>query len=152
MQESTNFGANWTTTETFSTQSLPGMMVCVGPNGTTDGGAVYVVTNSGSSFASTYTFYVSTNGGLDFTLKSAQNFANYVGTNVNGRNSVQNMRTRPYPFIAADQSNGTIQGKIVLLFMHRTLLREMEINRISFAGIQLIRVRPGLQQLRSMTI
>ncbi|MBE0571465.1 MAG: exo-alpha-sialidase, partial [Ignavibacteriaceae bacterium] len=117
---STNFGATWTTTATFSTQTLPGMMVCVGPNGTTDGGAVYVVTNSGSSFASTYTFYVSTNGGLNFTQKSAQNFANYVGTDVNGRNSVQNMRTRPYPFIAADQSNGTYRGRFYLVYASNT--------------------------------
>jgi len=90
---STNLGVTWTTTQSFGTQSLPGMMVCVGPNATTDGGVVYVVTNSGSAFASTYTFYASTNGGLNFTLKSAQNFSNYVGTDVNGRNSVQNMRT-----------------------------------------------------------
>ncbi|MGB5287610.1 MAG: T9SS type A sorting domain-containing protein [Ignavibacteriaceae bacterium] len=113
---STNFGASWTTTAAFGTQSLPGMMVCVGPNGATDGGAVYVVTNSGSAFASTYTFYASTNGGLNFTLKSAQNFANYVGTNVNGRNSVQNMRTRPYPFITADQSNGAYRGRLYLIY------------------------------------
>ena len=117
---STNFGASWTTTETFTTQTLPGMMVCVGPNGTTDGGAVYVVTNSGSSFASTYTFYVSTNGGVDFTLKSAQNFANYVGTDVNGRNSVQNMRTRPYPFIAADQSTGANRGRLYCVYASNT--------------------------------
>ena len=103
---STNNGATWTTTNTFPTQNLPGFMVCIGPNGTIDGGVVYVVTNSGSAFASTYTFYASTDGGLTFTLKSSQNFSNYVGTDVSGRNSVQNMRTRPYPFITADQSNG----------------------------------------------
>jgi hypothetical protein len=92
------------------------MMVCVGPNGTTDGGVVYVVTNSGSAFASTYTFYASTNGGLNFTLKSAQNFSNYVGTDVGGRNSVQNMRTRPYPFITADQSTGANRGRLYLVY------------------------------------
>lgn len=113
---STNLGASWTTTQSFGTQSLPGMMVCVGPNGATDGGVVYVVTNSGSAFASTYTFYASTNGGLNFTLKSAQNFSNYVGTNVGGRNSVQNMRTRPYPFITADQSNSTYRGRLYLVY------------------------------------
>jgi len=113
---STNLGATWTTTNTFGTQSLPGFMICIGPNGATDGGVVYVVTNSGSAFASTYTFYASTNGGLNFTLKSAQNFSNYVGTNVGGRNSVQNMRTRPYPFINADQSNGTYRGRLYLVY------------------------------------
>jgi len=91
-------------------------MVCIGPDGATDGGVVYVVTNSGSAFASTYTFYASTNGGLNFTLKSAQNFSNYVGTEVGGRNSVQNMRTRPYPFITADQSNSTFRGRLYLVY------------------------------------
>ncbi len=113
---STNLGASWTTMTSFATQSLPGIMVCIGPNGATDGGVVYVVTNSGSAFASTYTFYASTNGGQNFTLKSAQNFSNYVGTNVGGRNSVQNMRTRPYPFITADQSNGTFRGRLYLVY------------------------------------
>jgi len=117
---STDFGATFTQTRVFNTQALPGMMVAVGPNtsGGNDvpGGCVYVVTNSGSAFASTYTFYVSTDGGLNFTLKSAQNFANYVGTNVNGRNSVQNMRTRPYPFIAADNSYGPNRGRLYLIY------------------------------------
>jgi len=113
---STNQGVTWTTTFSPSTQSLPGMMVCVGPNGTTDGGSVYVVTNSGSSFAATYTFYRSTDGGATFSLMSAQNFAGYVGTNVSGRNSVENMRTRPYPFIAADQSNGPNRGRLYLVY------------------------------------
>ncbi|MBV6421500.1 MAG: hypothetical protein DAHOPDDO_02775 [Ignavibacteriaceae bacterium] len=113
---STNLGASWTTTNTFSTQNLPGFMVCIGPNGSTDGGNVFVVTNSGSAFASTYTFYLSTNGGLNFILKSAQNFSNYVGTNIGGRNSVQNMRTRPYPFIVADQSTGTYRGRLYLVY------------------------------------
>jgi hypothetical protein len=113
---STNFGASWTTTATFGTQSVPGFMMCVGPNGTIDGGAVYVVTNGGSTFASTYTFYVSTNGGSTFTLKSSNNFAGYVGTSVSGRHTVQYMRTRPYPFIAADQSNGTYRGRLYLVY------------------------------------
>ena len=121
---STDFGVTFTQTATFSTQSLPGMMVAVGPNvsGGNDipGGCVYVVTNSGNSFASTYTFYVSTNGGTSFTLKSAQNFANYVGTNVSGRNSVQNMRTRPYPFIAADNSYGPYRGRLYLVYASNT--------------------------------
>ena len=112
----TNLGVSWTTTNTFGTQSLPGIMICIGPNGATDGGVVYVVTNSGSAFASVYTFYASTNGGLNFTMKSAQNFSNYVGTEVGGRNSVQNMRTRPYPFITADQSNGTYRGRLYLVY------------------------------------
>lgn len=120
---STDFGTTFTQTFTFNTQSLPGMMVAVGPNviGTDiPGGCVYVVTNSGSSFASTYTFYVSTNGGTSFTLKSAQNFSNYVGTDVSGRNSVQNMRTRPYPFITVDNSYGPFRGRLYLVYASNT--------------------------------
>ena len=120
---STDFGATWQTTFSPSTQSLPGMMVAVGPNtiGTdVPGGAVYVVTNSGSSVASTYTFYVSTNGGANFSLKSSQFFANYVGTYVGGRNSVENMRTRPYPFITADNSYGPYRGRLYLVYASNT--------------------------------
>jgi hypothetical protein len=113
---STNRGVSFSTTNTFSFSPLPGTMPCVGPNGNTSGGAVYVVGNSGSSFASTYIFYLSTNGGNSFTLKSTQNWANYVGNNVGGRNSVENMRTRPYPFIAADNSYGTYRGRLYCVY------------------------------------
>ncbi len=113
---STNQGASFTSTFQPTTQSLPGMMVCVGAWGNTDGGAVYVVTNSGSSFSSIYTFYQSLNGGQSFTLMSQQSFAGYVGTDVNGRNSVNNMRTRPYPFITADNSDGPYRGRLYLIY------------------------------------
>ena len=113
---STDHGTTFTTTFTPSTQSLPGMMVCVGANGTVQGKAVYVVTNSGGSFSATYTFYRSLDGGLTFTQMSAQSFANYVGSNVGGRNSVQNMRTRPYPMIAADNSFGAHRGRFYCVY------------------------------------
>ncbi|MEB2330601.1 MAG: hypothetical protein OZ913_09940, partial [Ignavibacteriaceae bacterium] len=100
----------------LSTQFLPGMMVAVGPNGATQGGTVYVVTNSGNSFAPNYTFYKSENGGTTFNYVSTQQFANYVGTNVNGRHSVENMRTRPYPYIAADNSYGPHRGRLYLIY------------------------------------
>lgn len=120
---STDFGATWQNTFSPATQSLPGMMVAVGPNtiGTdVPGGAVYVVTNSGNAFAPVYTFYVSNNGGQTFQLKSAQIFANYVGLNVGGRHSVENMRTRPYPFIAADNSYGPYRGRLYLVYASNT--------------------------------
>lgn len=109
-------GATFQSTFAPSTQSLPGMMVCVGPKDNIQGGAVYVVTNSGTSFASTYTFYRSTDGGQNFTMMSAQQFSGYVGTNVGGRNSVQGMRTRPYPFITADNSYGAHRGRLYLVY------------------------------------
>ena len=113
---STDHGLTFTTTFTPSTQDLPGMMVCVGPDNDIQGGSVYVVTNSGNSFASTYTFYRSHDGGQTFSLISSQQFANYVGTDVNGRNSVENMRTRPYPLIAADNSYGPYRGRLYLVY------------------------------------
>jgi hypothetical protein len=113
---SMDHGLTFTSTFAPTTQLNPGMMVCVGPEGNIQGGAVHVVTNSGSSFASNYTFYLSTDGGATFTQKSAQQFSNTVGTQVNSRNSVSNMRTRPYPMIAADNSYGPHRGKMYVVY------------------------------------
>ena len=121
---STDFGVTWQNTFSPTTQTLPGMMVAVGANvigGDVPGGAVYVVTNGGSNaFAPVYYFYLSTDGGQTFTYKSAQNFANYVGTNVGGRHSVENMRTRPYPFITADNSYHQFRGRLYLVYASNT--------------------------------
>jgi photosystem II stability/assembly factor-like uncharacterized protein len=120
---STDLGVSWQTTFQPGNQNLPGMMVAVGPNvvgSDVPGGAVYVVTNGGSTVAPTYTFYVSTNGGSNFVQKSAQMFANYVGTFVSGRHSVENMRTRPYPFITADNSYGQYRGRLYLVYASNT--------------------------------
>ncbi|HJN05878.1 MAG TPA: T9SS type A sorting domain-containing protein [Bacteroidales bacterium] len=113
---STDHGETWENTYNASTQSLPGMMVCVGAYQNIQGGAVTIVTNRGNAFASVYTFYRSLDGGATFTLMSAQSFAGYVGSAVNGRNAVQNMRTRPYPFITADNSFGTYRGRLHLVY------------------------------------
>ncbi|MBT8392211.1 MAG: T9SS type A sorting domain-containing protein [Ignavibacteriaceae bacterium] len=120
---STDFGVTWQNTFNANTQTLPGMMVAVGADvigGDVPGGVVYVVTNSGATVTPTYTFYASTNGGSTFVLKSQQFFANFVGTLVNGRHSVENMRTRPYPFITADNSYGTHRGRLYLVYASNT--------------------------------
>ncbi len=117
---STNHGASFTSTFAPSTQNLPGMMVCVGPQGNIQGGAVYVVTNSGSSAAATYTFYRSTDGGATFQQRSSVQWPNYVGTYVNSRNSVQGMRTRPYPMIASDNSYGPFRGRLYCVYASNT--------------------------------
>jgi photosystem II stability/assembly factor-like uncharacterized protein len=117
---STDFGETWTNTATFNTQTLPGMMVAVGPNvmGENDipGGCVYVVTHSGSNGAGTYTFYRSTNGGVNFSFMSNQQFSGYIGLEVGGRSTVEGMRTRPYPMIAADNSYGPYRGRLYLVY------------------------------------
>jgi hypothetical protein len=115
---STNRGLSYQVVTGMS-NNLPGMMPAVGPNvigGDVPGGAVYVVTNTGNSFAATYTFFRSTNGGNSFDFMSAQSFAGFVGSNVSGRNSVENMRTRPYPFISADNSYGPFRGRLYLVY------------------------------------
>ncbi|MFO7613504.1 MAG: T9SS type A sorting domain-containing protein [Bacteroidales bacterium] len=116
LTRSTDYGASFQQMWYFPTQSLPGMMVAVGAHDNIQGGAVYVVTNGGSVSASTYTFYRSLNGGQTFTQMSSQQWAGYVGTFVNGRHSVQNMRTRPYPFIAADNSFGPYRGRLYCVY------------------------------------
>jgi hypothetical protein len=107
---STDHGSTFSTTFTPANQTVPGMMVCVGPDNNIQGGSVYVVTNSGTAFASDNTFYCSHDGGLTFTLKSVRQFSNYVGTEVNGRNSVSGMR------IAADNSYGPHRGRLYLVY------------------------------------
>lgn len=113
---STDGGATFNVVTSLTPHGLPGAMPCVGPNGNIQGGSVYVVTNAGSSFAALYTFFRSTDGGQSFTQQSQVNWANYVGTNVGNRNSVENMRTRPYPFISADNSYGTYRGRLYCIY------------------------------------
>ncbi|MBI5472371.1 MAG: T9SS type A sorting domain-containing protein [Ignavibacteriae bacterium] len=117
---STDHGATWTTTFQPTTHSLPGMMVAVGPNVLsaidTSGGCVYVVTHSGSNAAGVYNFFVSKDGGFTFTAKSSVQFANLIGTELSGRSTVQGMRCRPYPMIAADNSFGPNRGRLYLVY------------------------------------
>jgi hypothetical protein len=116
---STNFGQSYQNVY-FATNQLPGMMVCVGANvlngQNVQGGCVYVVSNTGSSTAPTWTFHKSTDGGTTWSAVSTVVFANYVGTFVGGRNSVQNMRTRPYPMITADNSYGPNRGRLYVTY------------------------------------
>jgi hypothetical protein len=113
---STDNGATFASTYTATPHTLPGMMVAVGPQGNTQGGAVYIVTNSGGSFSAVYTFFRSNDGGATFTQRSTAQWANTVGSQVGGRNSVSNMRTRPYPMIAADNSYGTHRGNLYCVY------------------------------------
>jgi len=116
IKRSTDGGTTFTQVATY-TNSYPGAMVCVGPNGSTNGGAIYAVTNTGAAaYSVTYNFYCSIDGGTTWSLKSSQAFGGYVGTQSGGRHSVQNMRTRPYPFLMADNSNGPFRGRLYLTY------------------------------------
>lgn len=121
IQRSTDGGATKTQVGTYS-NSYPGMMVCVGPNGNTSGGCVYVVTNTGSTaYSYNYNFYCSTDGGTTWTLKSSQAFPGYVGTWTGGRHAINGVvRTRPYPFITADNSRGPYRGRLYVVYAKNT--------------------------------
>ncbi|MCI0448626.1 MAG: T9SS type A sorting domain-containing protein [Chlorobi bacterium] len=110
---STDAGLTWTTTFNPS-NSLPGCYIAVGPNGSTDGGCVIYVTNTGSDFGNrVYNFYRSTNGGSNFTLMSSQSgWAGFVGTHTGSRHTINNARTAPHPKIAMDNSNGPFRGRL----------------------------------------
>lgn len=113
---STNEGASWTTTYS-SSNTVPGVMIAVGPNGTTNGGCVMYVTNTGSAANCSYTFHRSLDGGATFQVMSTLNVAGYVGTlNSAGRLVINNARTRPYPMIAMDKSNGPFRGRLYLVY------------------------------------
>lgn len=113
---STNNGLNWTQTYT-SSNTIPGTMIAVGPNGNVQGGCVIYVTNTGTTANVTYTFHRSTNGGANFTVMSSLTTAGYVGTlNSAGRLVINNGRTRPYPMIAMDNSYGPNRGRLYLVY------------------------------------
>ncbi|MEO8512700.1 MAG: hypothetical protein ABI543_04015, partial [Ignavibacteria bacterium] len=114
---STNGNASWTTTFS-SSNTVPGTMIAVGPNGTTNGGCVIYVTNTGSTVPCVYNFHRSLDGGATFTANvSTLNVAGYVGTlNTAGRLVINNARTRPYPMIAMDNSNGPFRGRLYLVY------------------------------------
>lgn len=114
---STNEGVSWTQTFT-SSNTVPGTMIAVGPNGTTNGGCVIYVTNTGSTVPCVYNFHRSLDGGATFTANvSTLNDAGYVGTlNSAGRLVINNARTRPYPMIAMDNSNGPYRGRVYLVY------------------------------------
>lgn len=114
---STDAGLTWATTFSPS-NSLPGCYIAVGPNGSTNGGCVMYVTNTGSDASGTrvYNFYRSTNGGANFTLMSSQSgWSGYVGTYAGGRNTINNARTAPHPKIAMDNSNGPNRGRLYFI-------------------------------------
>ncbi|MEZ4688956.1 MAG: hypothetical protein R3A12_01785 [Ignavibacteria bacterium] len=76
---SLNNGLTWTQTYAPS-NTIPGTMIAVGPNGNTQGGCVMYVTNTGTSSNVTYTFHRSLDGGATFSVRSSLTVAGYVGT------------------------------------------------------------------------
>jgi Secretion system C-terminal sorting domain len=115
---STDNGATWTTTTTLSPHSAPGVMIAVGPNGSTNGGCVITVTTTGPATGATYTFHRSTDGGMTFTTASSLTVAGYSGSwsASSGRLHVNFGRHRTYPMIAMDNSNGPFRGRLYLVY------------------------------------
>jgi photosystem II stability/assembly factor-like uncharacterized protein len=120
---STNNGASFTVTLT-TPNTTPGNMIAVGANvlggQNIQGGCVYFVSITGPNppgAPSTYNFFRSTNGGASFNSMSSLTVAGWVGTqNTAGRLTINNARTRPYPMIAADNSNGPYRGRLYLAY------------------------------------
>jgi len=113
---SLNNGVTWATTYSPS-NTIPGTMIAVGPNGATNGGCVIYVTNTGTTSNVTYTFHRSIDGGATFGVRSNLTTAGHVGTlNTAGRLVINNGRTRPYPMIAMDNSNGPNRGRLYLVY------------------------------------
>lgn len=110
---STDAGLTWTTTYTPS-NALPGCYIAVGPNGSTNGGCVMYVTNTGNDFGGRiYNFHRSTDGGATFTLASSQSgWAGFVGFHTGSRHTINNARTAPHPKMAMDNSNGPYRGRL----------------------------------------
>lgn len=115
---STDLGATWTQTTALSPHSAPGVMIAVGPNGSTNGGCVIAVTTSGPATGVTYTFHRSTDGGATFTVASSLVVAGFSGTwsPSAGRLHVNFGRHRTYPMIAMDNSNGPFRGRLYLVY------------------------------------
>lgn len=116
---STDHGVTWQTTLSGSPNTTPGNMICVGPNGSTQGGCVYWVTITGSNPApSTFNFFRSTDGGASLQQMSAGAISpGYVGTlNSASRLVINNARTRPYPMIACDNSYGPYRGRLYCVY------------------------------------
>jgi hypothetical protein len=116
---STNFGASWTTTVSGAPNTTPGNMIAVGPNGSIQGGCVYWVCVTGSNppgAPTIYNIYRSTNGGLNFTLVNNTIQPGWVGVVIGSRLTINNCRTRPYPFLAADNSYGPFRGRLYCVY------------------------------------
>ena len=113
---STDNGASFSFITTLGPHNLPGFMCTVGPNGTTQGGSVYVVTYSGSNAAGTYNFHRSINGGASFTAMSSISGIGIIGIEIGGRSTINGIRTRPYPMIAADNSYGPYRGRFYVVY------------------------------------
>ena len=118
LTRSTDLGVTWDTVKSIIQGNVfAGTMFAVGPNGAADGEAVYLATNYGDVFEPTYDFYLSTDGGDTWVLKSSHTgWVGYAGTELGGTHSINGTRTRPVPYIAADNSNGTYRGRLYLVY------------------------------------
>jgi len=115
---STDGGATFQNVTTLTPHNLPGFLTAPGPGPTgISGGSVYAVTSYNLYYSPTYTFFRSTDGGATYVQMSQQNgWVNTVGTQSGGRNSVNNMRVRPYPFMYADNSFGAFRGRLYVFY------------------------------------
>lgn len=109
---STNGGLNWSSPVSLTGDQ--GAYVCVGANGSVQGGNVYFGCTSGS----TIRVYVSTDGGASFSAGvAAVSGIAAPGTVCAGRNTVKNcIRTDYMPRMAADNSYTSSRGNVYVTY------------------------------------
>jgi len=108
---STNGGVNWSSPITLNGDQ--GAYVCVGPNGLTQGGSVYMANTSGSNILVAR----STDGGATMGPQVTATSFSGSGVSCSGRQTVKGcIRTNSFPKIAADGSYGTYRGNVYVVY------------------------------------
>ena len=112
LARSTNGGTTWTTPLTFTGDQ--GAYVAIGPNGSVQGGSVYLAAVIGSYIG----VYRSTDGGATFgSYVLATPYTYGPGTSCYGRYTVKNcIRTDYFPRMAADNSYGPNRGNVYVTY------------------------------------
>ncbi len=108
---STNGGMNWSSPITLNGDQ--GAYVCVGPNGLTQGGSVYMANTNGGNILVAR----STDGGA--TMNAQVSAVGFSGSGVicSGRQTVKGcIRTNSFPKIAADGSYGAYRGNVYVVY------------------------------------
>jgi len=108
---STNGGVNWSTPITLNGDQ--GAYVCVGPNGSIQGGSVYMANTAGSGIFVAR----STDGGATMLPQVLATAFSGSGVICSGRQTVKGcIRTNSFPKIAADNSYGAYRGNVYVVY------------------------------------
>ncbi len=108
---STNLGVTWSAPLQFS--GGQGAYVCVGPNGSTQGGSVYFAATAGGGIF----INRSTDGGATFSAQVLAVVVNQPGVSCAGRRTVKDcIRMNDFPHMAADNSYTSARGNVYAVY------------------------------------